>query len=236
MRSSPRRSSGLLSSVHQPAAARRERGYAIVRLALDLGLRMWRDRQAAARRHRLAAGHRHAQSAPNPVARTCCRCRSSPADALADYSDTNVRPPQSSRVRPPSAPHDQPVGVDAIRRVMRDAFGARVCPTAAVTALRHTLGLSSGATRQLDQGSGRRAAAPLAEHLAHLRQARPPARWPPSRCRGRGVRHERARIADGAGRAVPGRAPPPGVRARSHGAVLAQLRPLRQRPATTAGR
>jgi hypothetical protein len=56
------------------------------------------------------------------------------------------------------------ISVDAIHRVIRDAF-SRAGIRMAGTALRHTPAVGWSAVVQLDQGSRRRAAAPLTERL-----------------------------------------------------------------------
>ena len=150
-----------------------KRGYAVVRLALDLGLRIgeicrlrlddidWQQGTVTLKRTK----SRRQDVLPLPMVT---------GKALEDYV-RHERPASRNRavfVRH-VAPHDEPVGTDAIRRVVRDAFGRAGIPHGRSHCPAPHAGLSSGQRRQLDQGSGRRAAAPLAEHLAHLRQAQP---------------------------------------------------------------
>ena len=115
------------------------RGYAIVRLALDLGLRTaeinrlqlddidWKQGTVVLRRTK----SRRQDVLPLPVLT---------GEALAAYVRYE-RPVGSNRalfVRH-LAPHDEPVGVDAIRRVVRDAFRRAGIVHGRTHALRHTL-------------------------------------------------------------------------------------------------
>jgi integrase/recombinase XerC len=116
-----------------------KRGYAVVRLALDLGLRTaeinrlqledidWREGTVTLRRTK---SHRQ-DVLPLPAIT---------GKALAVYV-RHERPATSNRalfVRH-LAPHDDPVGVDAIRRVVRDAFRRAGIAHGRTHALRHTL-------------------------------------------------------------------------------------------------
>ena len=57
------------------------------------------------------------------------------------------------------APHDEPVGVDAIRRVVRDAFRRAGIPHGRTHALRHTL-----ACRLVERGSSIKEVADVLRH------------------------------------------------------------------------
>ena len=115
------------------------RGYAVVRLALDLGLRSieisrlmladidWRMGTVTLKRTK----SRRQDVLPLPVAT---------GRALEAYI-RHERPKTSDAavfVRH-LAPHDEPIGVDAIRRVVRDAFRRVGIPHGRSHALRHTL-------------------------------------------------------------------------------------------------
>jgi len=115
------------------------RGYAIVRLALDLGLRSieinrlqlddidWRMGAVTLKRTK----SRRQDILPLPPVT---------GKALEAYV-RHERPQTQDRslfVRR-QAPHDQPIGVDAIRRVVRDAFARAGIPHGRTHALRHTL-------------------------------------------------------------------------------------------------
>jgi len=115
------------------------RGYAIVRLALDLGLRSieinrlqlddidWRMGTVTLRRTK----SRRQDILPLPPVT---------GKALEVYV-RHERPQTQDRllfVRR-QAPHDQPIGVDAIRRVVRDAYARAGIPHGRTHALRHTL-------------------------------------------------------------------------------------------------
>jgi integrase len=115
------------------------RGYAIVRLALDLGLRGieinrlqlddidWRMGTVTLKRTK----SRRQDILPLPPVT---------GKALEAYV-RHERPQTQDRslfVRR-QAPHDQPIGVDAIRRVVRDAFARAGIPHGRTHALRHTL-------------------------------------------------------------------------------------------------
>ena len=116
-----------------------KRGYAVVRLALDLGLRCieinrlqlddidWQNGTLTLRRTK----SRRQDVLPLP-GRT--------GTALEDYL-RHERPHTSNRflfVRS-TAPHDAPLSVDAIRRVIRDAFSRAGIAHGRAHALRHTL-------------------------------------------------------------------------------------------------
>ena len=139
-----------------------------------------RDRQAGDWRHRLARRHRDPQAhevpapgrpaaagghRPSAGGRTCATSDRQPA--TAPCSSAVWRRTTSPSASTPSSVVQSGVPCDA-----------PASRTAAPTLAPHA-GLSPGQQRQLDQGGGRRAAAPLAEHLADLRQARPQLR-----CRG----------------------------------------------------
>jgi integrase len=115
------------------------RGYAIVRLALDLGLRSieinrlqlddidWRMGTVTLKRTK----SRRQDILPLPPVT---------GKALEAYV-RHERPQTQDRslfVRR-QAPHDQPIGVDAIRRVVRDAYARAGIPHGRTHALRHTL-------------------------------------------------------------------------------------------------
>ena len=116
-----------------------KRGYAIVRLALDLGLRTaeinrlqlddidWKQGTVVLRRTK----SRRQDVLPLPALT---------GEALAAYVRYE-RPASGNRalfVRH-LAPHDEPVGIDAIRRVVRDAFRRAGIVHGRTHALRHTL-------------------------------------------------------------------------------------------------
>ncbi len=115
------------------------RGYAIVRLALDLGLR-------TAEINRLQLDDIDWKQGTVLLRRTkSCRQDVLPLPSITGKAlEAYVRyerPPGSNRalfVRH-VAPHDRPVGVDAIRRVVRDAFRRAGIAHGRAHALRHTL-------------------------------------------------------------------------------------------------
>jgi integrase/recombinase XerC len=135
------------------------RGYAIVRCALDMGLRCseiaklrlsdidWRAGTVTLRRTK----SRRQDILPLPVPT---------GRALAAYlrheRPTTPNPAVFVRRR---APHDQPIGVDAIRRVIRDAYRRSGLPHARPHALRHTL-----ACRLLARGSSLKEVADVLRH------------------------------------------------------------------------
>ena len=135
------------------------RGYAVVRLALDLGLRSieinrlqladidWRLGAVTLRRTK----SRRQDILPLPVAT---------GRALEAYL-RHERPKTSDGavfVRH-LAPYDQPIGVDAIRRVLRDAFRRVGIPHGRTHALRHTL-----ACRLVGQGGSIKEVADVLRH------------------------------------------------------------------------
>lgn len=135
------------------------RGYAIVRCALDLGLRSrevaqlqladidWRAGTITLRRTK---SHRQ-DILPLPA---------STGRALAGYL-RHERPKTTNSavfVRR-LAPRDEPIGVDAIRRVIRDAYHRIGLTHGRTHALRHTL-----ACRLLDQGSSLKEVADVLRH------------------------------------------------------------------------
>jgi len=135
------------------------RGYAIVRLALDLGLRTaeinrlqlddidWKQGTVVLRRTK----SRRQDVLPLPALT---------GKALAAYVRYE-RPVGSNRalfVRH-LAPHDEPVGVDAIRRVVRDAFRRAGITHGRTHALRHTL-----ACRLVEVGSPIKEVADVLRH------------------------------------------------------------------------
>lgn len=122
-----------------PALRSPKRGYAIVRLALDLGLRCieinrlqlddidWQNGTLTLRRTK----SRRQDVLPLPV----------PTGKALEAYLRHERPLTSNRsvfVRC-LAPHDAPVSVDAIHRVIRDAFSRAGIPHGRAHALRHTL-------------------------------------------------------------------------------------------------
>lgn len=116
-----------------------KRGYAIVRLALDLGLR-------TAEINRLRLDDIDWQSSTVTLKRTKSRRQDvlplleAAGKALEDYI-RHERPASRNRavfVRHP-APHDQPVGTAAIRSVVRRAFRRAGIPHERTHALRHYL-------------------------------------------------------------------------------------------------
>jgi integrase len=136
-----------------------KRGYAIVRLALDLGLRGieinrlhlrdidWRRGTITLRRTK----SRRQDVLPLPA---------TTGEALEAY----VRHERPTASNPPLivrrvAPHDQPLGVDAIRRVVRDAFRRAGIPHSRTHALRHTL-----ACRLIGRGSSIKEVADVLRH------------------------------------------------------------------------
>ena len=135
------------------------RGYAVVRLALDLGLRSieinrlqladidWRRGVVTLKRTK----SRRQDILPLPVAT---------GRALEAYL-RHERPKTSDGavfVRH-LAPYDQPIGVDAIRRVVRDAFRRVGIPHGRTHALRHTL-----ACRLVGQGGSIKEVADVLRH------------------------------------------------------------------------
>ena len=167
------------------------RGYAMVRCALDLGLRSgevarlqladidWRAGTVTLKRTK----SRRQDILPLPAAT---------GRALADYL-RHERPDdhQPAVFVRRLAPRDEPIGVDAVRRVIGDAY-RRIGMTHGRTprAAPHP-GVSAARSRQLAQGGGRRAAPPLA-NTSLIYAKLDSQRWPRWRCRGPGVRHERA--------------------------------------------
>ncbi len=135
------------------------RGYAVVRLALDLGLRGieisrlqladidWRQGTITLRRTK----SRRQDLLPLPM---------STGRALEAYV-RHERPKTSDTavfVRR-LAPHDEPTGVDAIRRIIRDAFRRAGIPHGRGHALRHTL-----ACRIVNQGGSIKEVADVLRH------------------------------------------------------------------------
>ncbi|MDO8595030.1 MAG: site-specific integrase [Sulfuricaulis sp.] len=135
------------------------RGYAVVRLALDLGLRSieinrlqladidWRTGTVTLKRTK----SRRQDILPLPVAT---------GQALEAYL-RHERPKTSDGavfVRH-LAPYDEPIGVDAIRRVVRDAFRRVGIPHGRTHALRHTL-----ACRLVGQGGSIKEVADVLRH------------------------------------------------------------------------
>jgi integrase/recombinase XerC len=135
------------------------RGYAVVRLALDLGLRSieisrlqladidWRVGTVTLKRTK----SRRQDILPLPVAT---------GRALEAY--IRHERPKSSDVAVfvrHLAPHDEPIGVDAIRRVVRDAFRRVGIPHGRSHALRHTL-----ACRLVNQGGSIKEVADVLRH------------------------------------------------------------------------
>lgn len=129
----------VLSSFTKTTLRSPKRGYAVVRLALDLGLRCieinrlqlddidWQQGTLTLRRTK----SRRQDVLPLPV---------TAGKALEAYL-RHERPVTSNRslfVRH-MAPHDAPVSVHAIRRVIRDAFSRAGIPHGRAHALRHTL-------------------------------------------------------------------------------------------------
>jgi integrase/recombinase XerC len=135
------------------------RGYAIVRCALDMGLRCseiarlmltdidWRAGTVTLKRTK----SRRQDILPLPVLT---------GRALADYlcheRPATANPAVFVRRR---APRDQPIGVDAIHRVIRDAYRRIGLPHARAHALRHTL-----ACRLLARGSSLKEVADVLRH------------------------------------------------------------------------
>lgn len=135
------------------------RGYAIVRLALDLGLRGieinrlqlddidWRMGTVTLKRTK----SRRQDILPLPTVT---------GKALEAYV-RHERPQTRDRslfVRR-QAPHDQPIGVDAIRRVVRDAYARAGIPHGRTHALRHTL-----ACQLIERGSSIKEVADVLRH------------------------------------------------------------------------
>jgi integrase len=135
------------------------RGYAIVRCALDLGLRSselakltltdidWRNGTVTLKRTK----SRRQDILPLPAVT---------GRALADYV-RHERPPTTNPavfVRH-LAPRDLPIGVDAIRRVIRDAYRRIGLTHSRTHALRHTL-----ACRLLEHGSSLKEVADVLRH------------------------------------------------------------------------
>ena len=135
------------------------RGYAVVRLALDLGLRCieisrlqladidWRQGTITLKRTK----SRRQDLLPLPT---------STGRALEAYL-RHERPKTSDEavfVRR-LAPHDEPIGVDAIRRIVRDAFRRAGIPHGRGHALRHTV-----ACRIVNQGGSIKEVADVLRH------------------------------------------------------------------------
>lgn len=135
------------------------RGYAIVRCALDLGLRsgevarlMLDDIDWRAGTVTLKRTKSHRQDLLPLPART--------GQALAAYI-RRERPRSTDRavfVRR-TAPHGRPIGVDAIRRVIRDAYRRIGLPHGRTHALRHTL-----ACQLLERGGSLKEVADVLRH------------------------------------------------------------------------
>lgn len=135
------------------------RGYAMVRCALDMGLRVSEvaqlqladiDWRAGTVTLKHTKSHRH-DILPLPVVT---------GRALADYL-LHERPKTTNPavfVRR-LAPRDQPIGVDAVRRVIRDAYRRVGLTHGRAHALRHTL-----AGRLLDHGSSLKEVADVLRH------------------------------------------------------------------------
>lgn len=136
-----------------------KRGYAVVRLALDLGLRGieisrlqladidWRQGTITLKRTK----SRRQDLLPLPMAT---------GRALEAYL-RHERPKTSDPavfVRR-LAPHDEPIGVDAIRRIVRDAFRRVGIPHGRSHALRHTV-----ASRIVNQGGSIKEVADVLRH------------------------------------------------------------------------
>jgi integrase len=136
-----------------------KRGYAVVRLALDLGLRGieisrlqladidWRQGTITLKRTK----SRRQDLLPLPMAT---------GRALEAYL-RHERPKTSDSavfVRR-LAPHDEPIGVDAIRRIVRDAFRRVGIPHGRSHALRHTV-----ASRIVNQGGSIKEVADVLRH------------------------------------------------------------------------
>jgi integrase/recombinase XerC len=136
-----------------------KRGYAVVRLALDLGLRSieinrlqlqdvdWRRGTITLKRTK----SRRQDVLPLPV---------STGKALEAYV-RHERPTTSNPalIVRRLAPHDEPMGVDAIRRVVRDAFRRAGIAHGRTHALRHTL-----ACRLVNGGSSIKEVADVLRH------------------------------------------------------------------------
>ena len=148
----------LLSSFNS-ALPSPHRGYAVVRLALDLGLRGieisrlqladidWRQGTITLKRTK----SRRQDLLPLPT---------STGRALEAYL-RHERPKTSDEavfVRR-LAPHDEPIGVDAIRRIVRDAFRRAGIPHGRGHALRHTV-----ACRIVNQGGSIKEVADVLRH------------------------------------------------------------------------
>jgi len=135
------------------------RGYAIVRCALDMGLRSsevaqlqladidWRAGTVTLKRTK----SRRQDILPLPAAT---------GRALVDY----IRHERPKTTNPAVfvrhlAPRDQPIGVDAVRRVIRDAYRRIGLTHGRTHALRHTL-----ASRLLDHGSSLKEVADVLRH------------------------------------------------------------------------
>jgi len=150
--------SRLLSSFVDSLPAPR-RGYAMVRCALDMGLRSsevaklqladidWRNGTVTLRRTK----SRREDILPLPALA---------GRALADY----LRYERPKTTNPAVfvrrlAPRDQPIGVDAVRRVIRDAFRRIGLTHGRTHALRHTV-----ASRLLDRGGSLKEVADVLRH------------------------------------------------------------------------
>lgn len=135
------------------------RGYAIVRCALDLGLRSGEVARLELGDIDWRAGTvtlKHTKSHRQDILPLPLRT----GRALAEYL-RNERPKSTDRsvfVRR-IAPHGQPIGVDAIRRVIRDAYRRIGLPHGRTHALRHTL-----ACQLLERGGSLKEVADVLRH------------------------------------------------------------------------
>ena len=204
----------LLGSLgHDGPSARR--ADAIVRCALDLGLRSGEvarlrlddiDWRAGTITLRSTKGRRE-DMLPLPAAT---------GEAIAAYLK-HERPKTTNRavfVRH-VAPRDQPIGPDLVRKTIRQAYARAGLPYTRVAPAAPHDGQPAAGGRQFAQGGGRCAAPSLAEHHADLRQAR----QPQPGGGGAAVAGERsmsAPITANARRALPGRASPPGLPTAQH--------------------
>jgi integrase len=135
------------------------RGYAVVRLALDLGLRgieISRLQLADIDWRQGTVTLKHTKSRRQdllPLPTTTGRA----LEAYLRHERPKTSDPAVFVRR--LAPHDEPIGVDAIRRIVRDAFGRAGIPHGRGHALRHTV-----ACRIVNQGGSIKEVADVLRH------------------------------------------------------------------------
>ena len=189
-----------------------------------------RDHPAAAGRHRLAHGHRHAEAHEvTPAGHPAAAGYHRPSAGGLPATRAARRARDRALFVRHLAPHDKPIGVDAVRSVIGNALRARHPAWPTPRAAPHA-GVPSG-----QQGSSIKEVADVLRHRS-LNTSLIYAKLDCS-CSGRGrtaLARERGMSApsvaatSGQGRAVPGRAAASGVQARTW-AMPGPFRPLRHR-------